>query len=114
MRCVADENVDSRLIRALRSAGHEVISIAEQAPGIGDDEVLAIAHSESRLLLTCDKDFGELVYRQRRASAGVLLLRLAGVDSSSTNSLVCGVLAQHQAALVGAFSVLTVDALRIR
>lgn len=88
--------------------------VAELAPGIGDEEVLAIAQDQSRLLLTCDKDFGELVYRQQKATSGVLLLRLAGVDASTSSVLVAEALSLHEQSLLWAFSVLTEDTLRIR
>lgn len=49
-------------------------------PGISDDIVLELANSEGVLLLTADKDFGELVFRLRRVSSGVVLVRLAGLS----------------------------------
>ena len=79
MKCVADENVDSAIETALRSAGHDVWYVAEEARGILDDEVLRRAADENALLLTSDKDFGDLVFRQGKSDSGVLLIRLAGV-----------------------------------
>jgi predicted nuclease of predicted toxin-antitoxin system len=55
-----------------------VLYVAEMDPGISDEKVLAAANDINALLLTTDKDFGELVYRLRRISAGVLLIRLGG------------------------------------
>ena len=79
MRIVADESVDGRIVDRLRLAGHDVLSIAESAPGTPDDEVLAAADMAGILLLTADKDFGELVYRRQMAHCGVVLLRQAGI-----------------------------------
>jgi predicted nuclease of predicted toxin-antitoxin system len=49
-------------------------------PGVSDDVVLDLAYQESELLLTADKDFGELVFRQGRLAYGILLVRLAGLS----------------------------------
>ena len=65
MRLVEDESVEGPTVTALRAAGHLVLFIAETSPGIEDSEVLVIARKEQALLLTADKDFGELVFRNR-------------------------------------------------
>ena len=62
----------------LRSNGHDVVWILTEAPGTSDEEVLARAKSEGRVLLTFDKDFGELVFRAgKSASSGVILFRIS-------------------------------------
>lgn len=77
MRLCANENVPGDCVAALRQRGHEVLWIREVARGIGDDAVLATAQAEGRLLITFDKDFGELVFRRgKSASPGVVLFRL--------------------------------------
>ena len=114
MNFAADENVDSSIVAARRAAGHGVWYVAEESRGIGDDEVLSRAQSDRAVLITADKDFGELIFRQGKASAGVLLRRLAGASSERRVQLVSGVVDQHGEELVGAFSVLTLRALRIR
>ena len=78
MKLLADESVDWPIIARLRDDGHDVPAIAEDSPGLPDLGVLARAHAEGVVLITGDKDFGELVYRQKLPHAGVLLLRLAG------------------------------------
>ena len=88
MKCVADENVDSPIVTALGDAASDVWYVAEEASGITDDEVLQKATSDAALLLTGDKDFGNLVFLQGRASAGVLLLRLAGVPAREKAEIV--------------------------
>ena len=64
MKLVADESVDAQIVEGLRTSGHEVIYFAELAPGTEDRDVLAVANGSQALLLTADKDFGELVFRQ--------------------------------------------------
>lgn len=63
------------VIRALREAGYDVIAISEIARGAADDHVLERAMKEKRVLITEDRDFGELVYARGRSSTGVVLLR---------------------------------------
>jgi len=60
---VADESVDFRIVIQLRQIGLTVYAIVEQQPSIKDEEVLAIANENDALLITEDKDFGELVFR---------------------------------------------------
>jgi len=76
MRLFADENVARAIVRWLRTEGHDVLYAAEAAPGESDPVWLQRAEAEQRLLLTSDKDFGELVFRDRLNSYGVVLLRL--------------------------------------
>lgn len=77
MRLLANENFPRRAIEALRAAGHDVAWVAEDCPSIRDADVLALAVREARVLLTQDKDFGELAYRSRLpATCGVVLFRV--------------------------------------
>jgi len=78
MKFLADENVDKPIVERLRDDGHIVLYVLEMEPSISDDEVIRRANQEFAFLLTADKDFGELVFRQRRIVYGVVLIRLAG------------------------------------
>lgn len=75
MRFVADESCAGPVIRALRSAGHDVIAIAEISKGEPDERVMERAFDERRVLVTEDSDFGELVYARRRPSVGVIFIK---------------------------------------
>jgi uncharacterized protein with PIN domain len=75
MNFLADESCAGPVIRALREAGHDVVAIAEVAKGATDEHVLEGALNEKRVLITEDRDFGELVYARGRSSAGVILVR---------------------------------------
>ncbi|MDZ4064508.1 MAG: DUF5615 family PIN-like protein, partial [Coriobacteriia bacterium] len=66
VKLLADEGVEARIVERLRVDGYHVEYIAELAPGITDDEVLDRANEGERLLITLDKDFGELVFRLGR------------------------------------------------
>ena len=80
MQFVADENIDEPIIAALRQLQLNILSISESIPGSSDSEVLAFANRNSSFLITSDKDFGEIIYRQRKIFKGVILLRLHGLS----------------------------------
>ena len=77
MRFLADENLHGDIIAWLRSKGHDVRAAFETMRGNADDELLDIARREERILITDDKDFGELVFRRKLATHGVILMRLS-------------------------------------
>jgi len=114
VRLVADESVEGPTVYALRDAGHAVLFIAETSPGIEDSEVLEIARREQAVLLTADKDFGELVFRNREPHCGVLLIRSLEDDPDENAVNALAAVRQHGSELVGRFSVLAGGALRIR
>jgi predicted nuclease of predicted toxin-antitoxin system len=114
MNLLADESVDQPVVDRLREDGHEVFSIAEMEPSISDEAVLAIANQRGAVLLTADKDFGELVFRQGRVSAGVLLMRLAGLSPATKATMVSAVIREHTSELSHAFTVVSPGMIRIR
>jgi predicted nuclease of predicted toxin-antitoxin system len=114
MRIIVDESVDGRIVDRLRIAGHDILSIAEFAPGTPDALVLAKADTAGVLLLTADKDFGELVYRRRMAHCGVMLLRQAGLSIDVRADVVLTILASHASELAAAFTVIAPESVRIR
>lgn len=114
MILVADESVDRPIIERLRLDGHTIHSIAELAPSIADEEVLELARRAAAPLLTADKDFGELVYRRHQISAGVLLIRLAGLSPAAKAQIVATMVRQHEVEMAGAFVVITALTIRIR
>lgn len=75
MEFLADESCDFAAVRALRAAGHNVEAVAEWIGGAPDNLVMQTALESGRVLLTEDKDFGQLVYANRQSSRGVILIR---------------------------------------
>lgn len=114
MRFLANENIEQPIIDALRAAGHDVASVGEIAPGSPDEDVLRLANIESRIVLTNDKDFGELIYRRGRASAGILLLRLESEDGAQKAARLMQIFPSVEGALTGRFTVLTEARARLR
>ena len=83
MKLLADECVAGSTVAAMRAAGFDVEWIAEALPGAADADVLARAFGAGRLLLTEDKDFGELTIRFGHAFHGVVLVALAGLPAAA-------------------------------
>ena len=114
MRIIVNENVTGTVIGTLRQRGHDVVSVKESMRGADDASILHRAETDNRLVVTHDKDFGELAFRHRLpASCGIVLFRLSGEDPSSDNQRVVDVL-DSRTDWAGHFSVVTDDRIRMR
>jgi predicted nuclease of predicted toxin-antitoxin system len=109
-----DESIDSQIVDRLRRDGHSILYVAELSPGITDDQVLAQADALQAPLLTADKDFGELVFRQRRASSGVILARLAGIVPDGKAAIISEAITKYSSEISGSFTVISPGVIRIR
>jgi len=76
LKFLTDESAGIKLTNSLISAGFDCISVIDIKPGMKDTEILNIAVREKRVLITNDKDFGELINRKKLSHCGVILLRL--------------------------------------
>jgi len=111
---VADESCDFAVVRARRANGHEVVAIAEISPRISDEQVLRLARAEARVLVTEDKDFGELVYAQRHEMSGVILLRFPGNARSTMAQMAVDAVKTLGPKLVQRFTVIEPGRIRSR
>ncbi|OGO28490.1 MAG: hypothetical protein A2W33_00295 [Chloroflexi bacterium RBG_16_52_11] len=114
MKFLADESVDRQVVDQLRMDGHEVWYVSEMKAGIPDHLVLSRANQETAILITADKDFGELIFRQKRISMGVILTRLAGLSPGQKAEVVSTAINQHIPELKNAFTVIVPGSIRIR
>ena len=114
MNFVADEGIDRCIVDRLRQDGHQVWYVAEMAPAIPDEAVLEAANREAALLLTADKDFGEMVFRQHRFSGGIVLVRLAGLSAARKAEVVAAAVNQRQSELAEGFTVIAPGISRTR
>lgn len=110
---LADESCDFAVVRALRSAGYDVTAITESAPQTQDVDVIALAAREGRVLITEDKDFGQLVYAELRESSGVILVRFPASERSALPEAMLETVRELGDRLVGIFVVLTPRRVRI-
>jgi len=112
MRFIVDECTGPAVARWLEAGGHDVYSVFDQSRGDDDDEVLRRAVAENRILITNDRDFGELIFREGRSHGGVVFLRLHDERSGSKIRVLSDLLAQHAAQLAGQFVVVTESQVR--
>ncbi len=113
MKILADENIEHEFIEALREADFDILSVREDYVGITDDEVLQVAEAENAVILTYDKDFGELVFRYSLKSRGVILLRLSNLNLTEKVEKTITVIREHEAELENAFTVVSEKLVRI-
>ena len=106
MRFLADESCDFRVIRALRAAGHEVVSVMEIAPGADDKAVLELAAREDRIFITEDRDFGQLTYAAASPGPGVILVRFPSNMRAGLPALMMELVAEYGDKLRGRFTVI--------
>jgi predicted nuclease of predicted toxin-antitoxin system len=111
---VADECCDAPLVSGLRSDGHDVLYVKEIAPGSDDETVLQTAAAQQRILLTEDKDFGELVVRLKLPAYGIILLRMNPADSATKLAQLRRLFVRHAHRLPGTFVVLSENKARFR
>lgn len=114
MRILADENISLDTVDALLKNGYDVLWIRTYAPGISDREILALAQIEKRVIITFDKDFGELTFNLKfSALSGIILFRIS--PSSPTqivNFIITTLLSRNDWS--GHFSVVEFDKIRMK
>lgn len=114
MKFLADESCDFAVVRTLRDAGYEVLAVADVSPSASDDAVIALAAQENRILLTEDKDFGQLVFAEQQNSGGVILVRFPATARASLSTAILQLVTQAGDHLVGRFTVLQPGRVRIQ
>ena len=113
MKVLLDTCVWGGVAQALADAGHGVVWTGTWEEDPGDEEILALAYAESRVLVTLDKDFGTLAFLHGRPHAGIL--RLVSLSTQQQVSVCLNVLAHHGAALQeGAIVTAELNRVRIR
>jgi len=113
MRFMADESCDFSVVRARREAGHDVLCVSESSPGVEDAEVIARAHADGRVVLTEDRDFGQLVFAVSRPAAGVVYLRFPAKARDAMGQAVVALVGERRDALAGSFVTLRPGRARI-
>ena len=89
MRFLADESCDFAVVRALRESGYDVVSVSEISPRAEDSSVIDLAVKDKRILLTEDKDFGQLVHAHGQETGGVIFLRFPASDPLFLSQISC-------------------------
>lgn len=110
----ADENVPAAVVHGLRQVGHDVVWVLEDMPGADDPTILARAQVERRIILTYDKDFGELAFHAGLpGDCGVILIRLRGSTPDTDDARAVGAVTSLQV-VAGYFIIVEDDRIRVR
>jgi len=113
MRFLADESCDFAIVRALREKGYDVLAVSGINPRANDSEVIKLAVRENRILLTEDKDFGQLVFSHRQKALGVIFLRFPTSARGQITKDVVRLVKQQGEKLIGSFVVVQPGRIRI-
>ena len=114
MKFLADENFEPQFVERLRQKGYKVIYLDEYEAGIEDTEILELAVKENAIVITNDKDFGEMIFRHNLSSKGVVFLRLYDLPLAERIEITVKVIREHENELENAFTVTSENSVRIR
>ena len=113
MKFLIDECVGLSVANWLKEQGYDAVSVYDIGIGISDDEVLQKAFSGNRILITCDKDFGEMIFKGKRQHSGVIFLRLENEKPSHKSLVLKNLLERYPQDLFGNFVVVSEGMVRI-
>ena len=113
MRFLVDECTGPAIALWLRRQDYDVISVYDVIRGADDGEVIKMAYDQNRILITNDKDFGELIFRVKKPHKGVILLRLEDERAVNKIAVLQRLLDNYERYLPGHFIVATETAVRI-
>jgi len=114
MRFLIDESAGVSVAQFLRQEGHDVLAVAEAARRLSDSDILDWAVKEDRIIVTNDKDFGDLIYRSGKTHSGVILLRLRDESASNKVSVLADAIHKYSDRLPGKLTVLSEGKMRVR
>jgi predicted nuclease of predicted toxin-antitoxin system len=115
MRFLANENFSIPSVQLLRAAGHEVAAVIEESPGAADIDILARAAREDYIILTFDRDYGQLIFQRRLPSpAGVVYFRLTPLNPAEPAERLLHFMSRRETTFAGLFTVLQRDQVRQR
>jgi predicted nuclease of predicted toxin-antitoxin system len=106
MNFLANENFPLLSVRLLREAGHRVVSIIQEAPGSKDEDILKWAYTERLIILTFDRDYGELIYRRQDLTpAGVVYFRFGPATPSEPAEILINIMDRADLSVIGKFTI---------
>lgn len=113
MKFLVDECVGPTVAKWLKQNNYDVISSYDNLLGLDDNSVLKKALIETRIIITCDKDFGEMIFKNKMQHCGVILLRLNDERPSNKINILDSILKNYSHDLFGNFVVATETTIRI-
>jgi predicted nuclease of predicted toxin-antitoxin system len=112
MKFLADANIESKVVQFLRNSGYDVKWVLEDNPFLSDEDILEISYKEKRILITNDKDFGELVYKDYRNTFSIILLRVEQNDVMVKIKIVENPITKHKDKIENKFIVANKNKIR--
>ena len=112
MKFLADVNIESKVVQFLRNSGYDVKWVLEDNPFLSDEDILEISFKEKRILITNDKDFGELVYKQYKNAFSIILLRVEQNDVMVKIRIVENLVTKHKDKIENKFVVANKNKIR--
>lgn len=112
LKFLADVNIEKPIVDFYRNHEWDIKWVSDFSPKMDDENLIKLARAEKRVLLTNDKDFGELVFLQKRLSHGIILLRVKGQETGLKVTLIKRLMAEYDEKLSGHFVVVTKDKFR--
>lgn len=116
MKFLADENIARDIVLSLQKDGHDVKWIAQESPGISDNGVLQCATKEERIIVTSDRDFGDMIFRDKKPhrGPGIILFRLKKEDVERYITFLKVVLKKYRLSLQNNFIIVSDKKIRLR
>ncbi len=114
LKFLVDESSGKKLAEELSVKGYDVVYVGDVLKEALDHAVLDAADKQARILITNDKDFGELVFRQLKPSSGVILLRLKTDTPESRIKCTATVIKRFGEKLSNSFTVVSEESIRLR
>ncbi len=111
---LVDENVEFSVVKYLRAKKFDVFSIAETVPSLDDTSILKLATTQKRIIITSDKDFGNLIFKIKLSSAGIILFRMDDQSARRKIEIIDVLLQEYLGKISGNFLVISDSKIRIR
>lgn len=110
MKFLVDESVGNKFANLLKNAGYDILFVGDIMPEVEDEKVMAFAESENRILITADKDFGELTFKLKFRINGVIFFRTLTRNPEKQFDMVRGILDKAE----GKFIIVKEGQIRVR
>ena len=107
LKFIADVNIEKRIVDYLLEKGYDVKCIPDYNCEMTDEELLKVANEERRILITNDKDFGELTFLQKKHSIGIVLIRVKNQQTRVKLELLIKLLSKYREKILDHFVVIT-------
>jgi len=114
LKFLVDVGVGEKVEDFLYKNGYDILSVRKLNPRISDSEIINIAAKDNRIIITMDKDFGELIYNSGLIHKGILLLRTENCSGDKKAKILSEILINYSSELEENFCVFSKDRLRIR